>query len=41
MNKLWEEFRKEAELDLQSLVPKDTLNKNFWNRKMYLREPIR
>jgi predicted nucleotidyltransferase len=41
MNKLWEEFRKEAELDLQSLVPKDTLNKNFWNRKMSLREPIR
>ena len=41
MNKLWEEFKKEAELDLQSLVPKDSLNKNFWNRRMILRDPIR
>jgi len=41
MNKLWEEFKREAELDLQSLVPKDSLNRNFWNRKMLLREPIR
>lgn len=41
MNKLWEEFKKEAEIDLQSLMPKDHLHKSFWNRKMRLREPLR
>lgn len=41
MNKLWEEFKKEAEIDLQSLMPKDHLHKSFWNRKMMLREPLR
>ena len=41
MNKLWEEFKKEAELDLQSLVPKDSLNNNFWNRKLLLKKVIR
>ena len=41
MNKLWEEFKKEAELDLQSLVPKDSLNSNFWNSKMLLKKVIR
>jgi hypothetical protein len=41
MNKLWEEFKKEAEIDLQSLVPKESLNKNFWDRKMILRKSIR
>jgi predicted nucleotidyltransferase len=41
MNKLWEEFKKEAEIDLQSLVPKESLNENFWNRKMILRKSIR
>ena len=41
MNKLWEEFKKEAEVDLQSLMPKDSLNKNFWNKKMRLKEPLR
>ena len=35
MNKLWEEFKKEAELDLQSLVPKETLNKSFWNFRSF------
>ena len=31
MNELWEEFKKEAEMDLDSLVPKDSLKRSFWS----------
>ena len=41
MNELWEEFKREAEIDLQSLVPKDSLHRSFWNRKNTLKEPVR
>ena len=40
MNELWEEFKKEAEIDLQSLVPKDRLQKAFWNNKKLLRNLV-
>ena len=39
MNELWEEFKREA--DVQSLVPKDTLQPSFWNYKNLLKESIR
>ena len=41
MNELWEEFKREAEIDLQSLVPKDFLHRSFWNRKMILKESVK
>jgi len=41
MNKLWEEFKREAEIDLKSLVPKEKLHSSFWNRKLKLKNPIR
>ena len=41
INKLWEEFKKEAELDVDSLVPKDSLHPSFWNKKIKLKESVR
>ena len=41
MNKLWEEFKREAELDMAALVPKDTLQRSFWNNKRDLKAPVR
>lgn len=41
MNELWEEFKREAEVDLQSLTPKDSLHHSFWNLKQKLKESIR
>tara|TARA_Y100000034_G_scaffold135420_1_gene207272 strand:+ start:1800 stop:2786 length:987 start_codon:yes stop_codon:yes gene_type:complete len=41
INKLWEEFKQEVEVDIQSLVPRDKLQPAFWNRKMRLKEPVR
>ena len=41
MNTIWEEFKREAEIDLQSLIPKDSLHRSFWNGKMMLKEPVR
>ena len=40
MNELWEEFKREAEVDLQSLVPKNILQKSFWNNKKLLRNAV-
>jgi len=39
MNELWEEFKREA--DVQSLVPKDTLQPSFWNHKSLLKKSVR
>jgi len=41
MNKLWEEFKREAELDMAALVPKDTLQRSFWNNKRDLKASVR
>lgn len=41
MNELWEEFKREAELDITSLVPKDTLQRSFWSNKKDLKKPVR
>ena len=39
MNELWEEFKREA--DVQSLMPKDTLQPSFWNHKNLLKKSVR
>lgn len=41
MNELWEEFKREAKLDISSLVPKDTLQRSFWNGKKRLKKPVK
>ena len=38
---LWEEFKKEADLDIESLVPKEKLQPAFWNHKMMLNKSVR
>ena len=40
INILWEEFKKEADLDIKSLVPKERLHPSFWNHKMILNDAV-
>jgi len=40
MNKIWEEFKKEAEIDIGSLVPNDNLHLSFWNHKQILKRAV-
>jgi len=37
---LWEEYVRENEIDLQSLIPKDNLQPSFWNNKLELKKSI-
>jgi len=41
MNALWEEFKRETEIDVDSLIPKDKLHASFWNNRMMFKKAIR
>ena len=41
INELWEEFKREAEVDLESLAPKEKLDPSFWNHRSEFRTSVR
>jgi predicted nucleotidyltransferase len=40
IKELWEEYMRENEIDLQSLVPQDNLQPSFWNKDLELKKSV-